>query len=44
MMGAGFALVFTLVEPLEASAVFGGFLVVHAGGLLAVVRQFRQKN
>lgn len=44
MMGAGFALVFALVEPLRVSAVFGGFLVVHVGGLLAVVRQFRQQN
>ena len=44
MMGAGFALVFAFVEPIEVPAVFGGFLVVHAGGLLAVVRQFRQQN
>lgn len=44
MMGAGFAFVFAVVEPVEVSAVFGGFLVVHVGGLLAVVRQFRQQG
>jgi len=44
MMGAGFALVFALVESARVSAVFGGFLVVHIGGLLAVVHQFRQQT
>jgi ATP synthase protein I len=44
MMGAGFGLVFALVEPIAVPAVFGGFLVVHVGGLLAVVRQFRQQH
>jgi ATP synthase protein I len=44
MMGASFALVFALVETLRVSAVFGGFLVVHLWGLLAVVRHIRQNG
>jgi len=44
MMGSGFALVFALVESANVAAVFGGFLVVHLGGLLAVVHQFRQQE
>lgn len=43
MMGAGFALVFALVEPLQVSAVFGGFLAVHVAGLWLIVRHFRQR-
>lgn len=42
MMGVGFALVFALVEPLRVSAVFGGFLMVHVGGLVAIARHVRQ--
>lgn len=43
MMGAGFALVFTLVEPILVPAVFGGFLAVHVVGLWLIVRHFRQR-
>jgi ATP synthase protein I len=43
LMGAGFALVFALVKSARVSAVFGGFLVVHIGGLLAEVHQFRRQ-
>ncbi|HHX82060.1 MAG TPA: F0F1 ATP synthase subunit I [Pseudomonadaceae bacterium] len=39
MMGAGFALIFTLVEPVAAAAVFIGFVVSHLAGLLALARQ-----
>jgi ATP synthase protein I len=44
MTGAGFALVFTQVEPLRVSAVFGGFLAMHAVGLWLIVRHFRQRD
>lgn len=44
LMGTGFALVFALVESARVSAVFGGFLIVHVAGLVAVVRHFRHKS
>jgi ATP synthase protein I len=39
MMGAGFGLVFALVEPVSARAVFGGFVLIHLAGMLGIAWQ-----
>ena len=38
LMGAGFALAFTLVEPVDAIALFAGFVLVHLVGIVALVK------
>jgi hypothetical protein len=38
LIGAGFAAVFAWVEPLDIRALFSGFVLVHATGLVATVR------
>lgn len=38
LMGAGFAVSFVLVEPLNAMALFSGFVLVHITGVLMFVR------
>jgi len=37
LMGAGFALVFKLIEPLAALGVFAGFILTHSTGLATTV-------
>lgn len=37
LMGAGFALAFKYVRPLNAMALFAGFVLVHATGIAALV-------
>jgi ATP synthase protein I len=44
LTGTAFALVFVLVDPLSAPGLFGGFILVHGAGLLALVRHARLKN
>lgn len=36
LMGAGFALAFKYVRPLNAIALFAGFVLVHAAGIAAL--------
>jgi len=38
LMGAGFALSFIYVDPLNAVALFSGFVLVHITGVLMFVR------
>lgn len=38
MMGAGFGLAFKMVDPLNAFALFAGFVLVHVSGMAALVR------
>jgi ATP synthase protein I len=38
LMGAGFAVSFIFVEPLNAMALFSGFVLVHITGVLMFVR------
>lgn len=38
LMGAGFAVSFIVVEPLNAMALFSGFVLVHITGVLMFVR------
>lgn len=38
LMGAGFALAFKYVRPLDAVALFAGFVLVHAAGIAALVK------
>ncbi len=42
-MGAGFALVFRFVKPLQPGLVFGGFAVIHLVGLVAVGKLANRK-
>lgn len=37
MMGAGFALAFIYVKPLDTMALFAGFVLVHMAGIAALV-------
>lgn len=41
LMGAGFALSFIYVDPLNAVALFSGFVLVHITGVLMFVRVSR---
>lgn len=41
MMGAGFALAFVYIEPLNAAALFAGFLSIHSVGLWLLARLYR---
>lgn len=41
LTGFGFALVFLLVDPVHAPALFAGFLLVHGAGLAAVIHHAR---
>ena len=38
MIGAGFGLVFVLVDPLHVPGLFTGFVFVHMAGLVALIR------
>ena len=38
MMGAGFALAFKYVRPVDATALFAGFVLTHAAGMAALVK------
>ena len=38
LIGAGFALVFVLVDPLHVVGLFTGFVFVHLAGLVATIR------
>lgn len=38
LMGAGFVLTFTLVNPLEVKALFAGFVLVHGIGIAALAK------
>src|SRR5690554_2899109 len=38
LMGSGFALAFTLVEPLDTKALFAGFVLVHGAGIAALAK------
>lgn len=38
LMGAGFALSFLYVKPLNTAALFSGFVLVHITGILVFVR------
>ncbi len=38
MTGAGFALSFAFIEPLNVAALFSGFILVHVTGILVFVR------
>lgn len=42
-MGAGFALVFRFVKPLNPGLVFGGFAVIHLVGMVAVAKLANRK-
>lgn len=42
LIGAGFALVFVLVDPLHVPGLFVGFVLVHLAGLTAVIRHTRR--
>lgn len=41
MMGAGFALAFVYIQPLNAAALFAGFILVHCVGLMLLIRLYR---
>lgn len=41
MMGTGFALTFVTIKPLNAAAVFAGFIIVHGIGLALLARLYR---
>jgi ATP synthase protein I len=41
LMGAGFAVSFIIVEPLNAMALFSGFVLAHITGVLMFVRMSR---
>lgn len=41
MIGAGFGLVFVLVDPLHVLGLFTGFVCVHMAGLVALIRHAR---
>lgn len=44
LIGAGFALVFVLVDPLHVMGLFTGFVFVHLAGLVALIRHARLNN
>lgn len=44
LVGAGFALVFVLVDPLHVIGLFTGFVFVHLAGLVAMIRHARLNN
>jgi ATP synthase protein I len=44
LIGAGFALVFVLVDPLHVPGLFIGFALVHLAGLVAMIRHARLNN
>jgi ATP synthase protein I len=41
MIGAGFGLVFVLVDPLHVLGLFTGFVFIHMAGLVAMIRHAR---
>ena len=41
MIGAGFGLVFVLVDPLHVLGLFTGFVFAHMAGLVALIRHSR---
>lgn len=43
-IGAGFALVFVLVDPLHVVGLFTGFIFVHLAGLVALIRHAGLNN
>lgn len=43
-IGAGFALVFVLVDPLHVIGLFTGFVLVHLAGLVALIRHAGLNN
>lgn len=44
LIGAGFALVFVLVDPLHVIGLFTGFVFVHLAGLVATIRHAGLNN
>lgn len=44
LVGAGFALVFVLVDPLHVIGLFTGFVFVHLAGLVATIRHAGLNN
>lgn len=44
VIGAGFALVFVLVDPLHVFGLFTGFVFVHLAGLVATIRHAGLNN
>jgi ATP synthase protein I len=44
LIGAGFALVFVLVDPLHVPGLFSGFVLVHLAGLVAMIRHAGLNN
>jgi ATP synthase protein I len=44
LIGAGFALVFVLVDPLHVIGLFTGFVLVHLAGLVATIRHAGLNN
>lgn len=44
MIGAGFGLVFVLVDPLHVPGLFTGFVLVHMAGLVALIRHARRNS
>ena len=44
MIGAGFGLVFVLVDPLHVPGLFTGFVFVHMAGLVAMIRHAGLNN
>lgn len=44
MIGAGFGLVFVLVDPLHVLGLFTGFVLVHMAGLVALIRHARPNS
>jgi ATP synthase protein I len=44
LIGAGFALVFVLVDPLHVIGLFTGFVFVHLAGLVAMIRHAGLNN
>jgi ATP synthase protein I len=44
LVGAGFALVFVLVDPLHVVGLFTGFVFVHLAGLVAMIRHAGLNN
>ena len=44
MIGAGFGLVYVLVDPLHVPGLFTGFVFVHMAGLVALIRHAGLNN
>ncbi len=44
LIGAGFAVVFVLVDPLHVIGLFTGFVFVHLAGLVATIRHAGLNN